>query len=112
MRKIPQNFCNFAVENGFNMLGTLVKSTAGRDCGRFFVIIGKIDDKYILLADGDLRPIEKPKRKKLRHVQSMGVKAEELCEKLLSSKAILNAEIRKTISSLTAEAANEASARK
>lgn len=111
MRNKSQDFCNFAVNSGFKMLGFLVKSTAGRDCGRFFVVIGKIDEKYILLADGDLRPIEKPKRKKLRHVQPLNVCSPELCDKLVNGKPILNAELRKTIAALVEESTDASTAR-
>lgn len=75
------------------------------------MVIGKIDEKYILLADGDLRPIEKPKRKKLRHVQLFNVRSPELCDKLAKGKPILNAELRKTIAALVEESADASTAR-
>lgn len=47
--------------------GMIVRSRAGRDAGRWCVIVG-LEENYALLADGDLRKIEKPKRKKLMHL--------------------------------------------
>ncbi len=47
--------------------GMVVRSRAGRDAGRWFVITA-LEGNYALLADGDLRRLEKPKRKKLMHL--------------------------------------------
>ena len=103
MNKKSQNFCNFAVKNGSKMLGRLVKSTAGRDCGRFFIVVGEIDGKYLLLADGDLRSIESPKKKKLKHVKVYDAQAEQVSGQLCEGRGILNAELRKTISLLASQ---------
>lgn len=50
-------------------IGCAALSKAGRDKGRFFAVVG-VDGEYALLADGMLRKLEKPKRKKLRHLQA------------------------------------------
>ena len=47
--------------------GMVVRSRAGRDAGRWFVIL-ELDAEYAYLADGGLRRLEKPKRKKRRHL--------------------------------------------
>lgn len=44
-----------------------VCSKAGRDKGRFFAVLS-IEADFAYIADGDLRKIEKPKRKKLKHL--------------------------------------------
>lgn len=49
-------------------IGSLVRSIAGHDKGRFYIII-KEDARYVALADGRLRPLRKQKRKKKKHVQ-------------------------------------------
>lgn len=49
-------------------VGRVVRSTAGRDKGRLFLAIGVFDEEHLLIADGDLRKVEKPKKKKLRHL--------------------------------------------
>lgn len=103
MRKKPEDFCNFAANFGTERLGSLVKSTAGRDCGRFFIVVGEIDEKYILLADGDLRRIESPKKKKLKHVKVYEAQAGQVSGRLCEGRGILNAELRKTISLLASQ---------
>lgn len=101
MSKKPKNFCNFAPKSDSVMLGRLVKSTAGRDCGRFFVVIGEMNEKYILLADGDLRQMDSPKIKKLKHVECLEPVSELLRQKLIEGSPIQNAELKKIIISLS-----------
>lgn len=48
--------------------GMLAVSRAGHDEGRLYVII-EVDDSYVYVADGRLRPMDKPKKKKKKHVQ-------------------------------------------
>ena len=47
--------------------GSIVKSMAGHDSGNLFLVLRQEGD-YVLLADGKRRKIEKPKRKKCKHV--------------------------------------------
>lgn len=49
-------------------VGMLAKSKAGHDKGHVYVIT-KEDDAYVYLADGTIRTLEKPKKKKKKHVQ-------------------------------------------
>lgn len=78
-------------------LGQVVYSKAGRDSGRKFIVIGLVDEVNVLIADGDLRRIEKPKRKKLRHLELTEEVIEGLCEKLKNKLKITNSEIRKAL---------------
>ena len=43
-------------------LGRGVVSKQGRDAGRAMLIVGIVDGDYVLVADGDLRPIERAKK--------------------------------------------------
>lgn len=47
--------------------GSVVKSIAGHDKNRYFVVV-KIDDQYVYIADGKERKLEKPKRKNVKHI--------------------------------------------
>ncbi|MCL2708404.1 MAG: KOW domain-containing RNA-binding protein [Defluviitaleaceae bacterium] len=50
--------------------GSVVKSKNGRDKGKMFAVL-KIEGEYLMIADGETRPLGKPKRKKDRHVQPL-----------------------------------------
>jgi len=48
-------------------IGRVVRSIAGRDKGRLLVITG-IENENLYFCDGKERPLERPKRKLLKHV--------------------------------------------
>lgn len=48
--------------------GMLAKSKAGHDKGQVYVIYD-MDETYVYLVDGKIRGTDKPKRKKIKHVQ-------------------------------------------
>ncbi len=82
------------------MVGQYVRSKAGRDKDRIFVVTEVVDEKYVLIADGDLRRIEKPKKKKIRHLAVMGQVSETLKDKLSGDGKINNALVRREIEKL------------
>lgn len=79
-------------------LGQVVYSKAGRDADRKYVIIGIVDNMHVLIVDGDLRRLEKPKKKKIRHLTLTGEVIGPLSEKLVSKMKVTNADIRKYLS--------------
>ncbi|MDD4849511.1 MAG: KOW domain-containing RNA-binding protein [Gemmiger sp.] len=52
--------------------GRLVRSKAGRDKTRTYAVMA-VDGQMLLLADGSLRGIAHPKRKKRRHVATTAI---------------------------------------
>ena len=49
------------------MIGQIVSSKAGRDKNYFLVIV-KEDGNSVYVCDGKERPIERPKRKNIKHL--------------------------------------------
>lgn len=49
-------------------VGQVVISKAGRDLGQVFIIL-RIEDNFAYLADGKLRKVGCPKKKKFKHLQ-------------------------------------------
>lgn len=87
-------------------LGQLAKSIAGRDKGRFLIVIDIVDDNYVHVADGDLRKVEKPKKKKIKHLQLLNKKADSIAEKLAKKQKVSNEEIRKALNELIDDGQN------
>ena len=79
------------------LLGRIVYSKAGRDKGKAFVVVGVIDDNNVYLADGDIRKIEKPKKKKIKHLETTDYFSLDLIEKLKNKQKITNSEIKKAL---------------
>ena len=74
----------------------IVKSAAGRDEGDIFFVLDT-QEEYLLLADGKSRRVEKPKKKKCKHVTFVGESHSVVAEKIRSSEKITNSELRKAI---------------
>lgn len=49
------------------MLGRVVLSKAGKDSGSFYVVVSEEND-FAWIADGRLRKVEKPKKKRIKHL--------------------------------------------
>ena len=81
-------------------LGQVVQSTQGRDTGRDFVVVGIIDQSYVLIADGALRRIDRPKKKKVKHLIPKQELFSSLKEKLTCGQRVYDSELRKALASL------------
>ena len=68
-----------------DLIGRLVISTAGHDSGRVLCVLAH-EGEYLLVADGRKRKVQKPKRKKLKHVKLINVAA--YSGSVISNKAI------------------------
>ncbi len=62
------------------MIGRFAESTSGRDKGRVFLIIDTPEENFVMLSDGKLRKLEKPKRKKLKHIKLLAYTPIEIPE--------------------------------
>ena len=78
-------------------IGQFVKSRAGRDKGKILVVTGVIDEKHVLVSDGDLRKLNKPKKKKVIHLNKITHIDCELKETLLKQDHINDAYLRNKI---------------
>lgn len=67
-------------------IGGYAISTAGHDAGRCYVIID-IEKEYVYLVDGIIRTIDRPKKKKLKHVNLLKYFDPDLEEKIVNNKA-------------------------
>ena len=77
--------------------GQVVFSKAGRDKGGAFVVL-RCEGNYAYLADGRLRPLARPKKKKLMHIQPTNTVITEIkddCEK--RKYLLLDADIKKAL---------------
>ena len=81
-------------------VGDLVVSRAGRDKGRPFVVL-RVEDGFAYLVDGDLRRLNKPKKKKRMHVAPYPKKGSCRME-FPEDRPLCDADIRKHIAALTA----------
>lgn len=57
--------------------GRVVIAKKGRDKGRLFMVLCQVDADYLLMVNGGTRKLEKPKRKRLKHVATIPVLIDE-----------------------------------
>ncbi len=74
----------------------IVVSINGRDKGKPFFVIEK-EDVFALLCDGKSRRIDKPKRKKLRHIRLESKSDCRTALKLKNGFKVTNSEIRRAL---------------
>ncbi len=85
-----------------DLLGHLVVSLAGRDKGCICAVVGMTDDDgYVLIADGKIRKVETPKKKKLKHLKPIDWLPEEKLR--LPSEKLTNRFIREAVKEITEE---------
>lgn len=77
--------------------GRVVRSKAGRDLGRHLMVVRVEDAEHVYAADGDLRKLATPKRKKQKHLHATPVLLTEIAERLVAAQPVQDAEIRKAL---------------
>lgn len=75
--------------------GAFAKSKTGHDCSEIYVII-KCDDEYAYLVNGKTKPLDKPKKKKLKHIQFIDYMEPVIIEKI-NNNLLNNEDIKKAI---------------
>ncbi|TFZ41838.1 hypothetical protein E4100_01510 [Soehngenia longivitae] len=78
-------------------IGQVVKSRAGRDKGRIFVVLDIIDKEYVYVVDGDLRKLDNPKKKKVKHLVVYNTVLQEFKNKIDNNIRINNSYVRKIL---------------
>ncbi len=77
-------------------VGMLAKALAGHDLGKIYVIIG-VDEDYVYLTDGNIRTVDRPKKKKKKHVQLIKETQQVVVDKIRNNEKIQNEEIKRII---------------
>ncbi len=74
----------------------IVVSLAGRDKGRLLFVLDT-DGLYATVADGKVRKLENPKRKKLKHLRLAARTDSNVAVKLRAGDVVLNSELRRDL---------------
>ena len=76
--------------------GDIVCSTAGRDKGIYFAVVS-VCGEYASICDGKKRKTDKPKRKKVKHLQTGCGHSVLIAEKIRDGKTVTNTELKREI---------------
>ena len=80
-------------------ISDVVVSTAGRDAGQWFYVIDE-NQSHLFLANGKDRQLDKPKRKKRKHVQKVLRSETRVADKIRLGDKVLNGELRRDLAFL------------
>ena len=77
-------------------IADVVRATAGREQGKIFYVIQE-DETYLYLVNGKDRTLDKPKRKKRKHVKKVLRSETRVADKLRFGDKVLNSELRRDL---------------
>ena len=75
-------------------VGQLVIASCGRDQVQAFFISKIVDEKYVLIVNGKSRKLDKPKLKKIKHLNISNFIDEEVRQSLLKNDKITDSYLR------------------
>ncbi|WP_141434138.1 KOW domain-containing RNA-binding protein [Bacillus sp. 03113] len=75
-------------------VGQIACITRGRDAGQYAIIIRLEDDRYVLLADGDKRKFDRPKRKNIQHLTFIHYVSLEVQKSIQQTGRVTNGKLR------------------
>ena len=81
-------------------IGRLVRSRAGRDAGRYFVITGFPEENYAYISNGAVRKLNAPKKKKLKHLELCPQDVQSIRAKLEAGSKVFDSELKSAIEAL------------
>ncbi len=74
----------------------LAKSLAGHDKGNIYVVIQE-DEKFLILANGTTKPVDKPKKKKRIHLQIIKNISSDILEEIGEVKSMDDLSIKRIL---------------
>ncbi|NDI37013.1 KOW domain-containing RNA-binding protein [Chengkuizengella sediminis] len=85
-------------ESSIPRLGQIAKVIRGRDSDKYAVIIDVVDERYVLIADGDKRKFDNPKKKNILHLELQDEISNEVVNSLNETGRVTNGKLRFSIS--------------
>ncbi|MGG4145627.1 KOW domain-containing RNA-binding protein [Paenibacillus algorifonticola] len=81
----------------FPQVGQIVKVLRGKDEDSYAVVISVIDERFVMIVDGDKRRFDSPKKKNVLHLELQPVISSEVVNSLLESGRVTNTKLRYVI---------------
>ena len=77
-------------------IGNIVISTMGRDKGLYFIVVD-VDENYVYLVNGSVRKIDKPKKKKIKHIEATDPYDENIATRIKNKHKVTNKDIKRAL---------------
>ncbi|KGP72468.1 KOW domain-containing RNA-binding protein [Pontibacillus yanchengensis] len=88
-------------------IGQIVRVLQGREVEQYMIIIGVVDNRFVLLADGEKRKYDRPKKKNVHHIKLMDYISPEVQNSLLETGRVTNGKLRFALSKFVNEAVTD-----
>ncbi|MBU9710784.1 KOW domain-containing RNA-binding protein [Evansella tamaricis] len=79
-------------------VGELVRILSGRDKGQYAFVIEILDSRFVRIADGDKRKVDRAKKKNIQHIERLDIYASEVKNSIVETGRVTNAKLRFAIS--------------
>lgn len=79
-------------------VGRIVKVLRGREQDQYAVIIRLIDDRFVLIADGNKRKFDQPKKKNVLHLELLDQVSGEVASSIIETGRVTNGKLRYALS--------------
>lgn len=79
-------------------IGQLVRIMQGREIDQYMIVIDIVDDRFVLLADGEKRKYDRPKKKNVQHIRFFDYISPEVQNSLLETGRVTNGKLRFALS--------------
>ena len=87
-------------------VGRLCKSLKGHDAGSIYMIY-KTEGEFVWLVDGDYKKIDKPKKKRTKHISLIDQVLKNIAAKITEQKVVYSEEIYSAIKKFKEETGNQ-----
>lgn len=88
-------------------IGQVVRVLQGREVEQYMIIIGFVDDRFVMLADGEKRKYDRPKKKNIQHIECTEYISPEVENSLLETGRVTNGKLRFALSKFVDEAVTD-----
>ncbi|WP_307341428.1 KOW domain-containing RNA-binding protein [Caldalkalibacillus uzonensis] len=75
-------------------VGQIVRILRGRDAGQYAIVIKVVDERFVLIADGNKRKFDSPKKKNVKHLELYQHVATVVQESIEETGRVTNGKLR------------------
>lgn len=77
-------------------IGCVVYSRKGRDADRYYAVV-RVQGEFAFIADGELRKLNNPKKKNVKHIKSNGQVLTSIADKLIKGQKVFDSELKSAL---------------
>ena len=88
-------------------IGQIVQTLKGRETGSYSVVVQQLDERFVLIADGDRRKFDRAKRKNIAHLHLCDYVSPEVQNSIIETGRVTNGKLRYAVSRFVNEVLND-----